>query len=178
MWRERSREMRRCVSARWGAARVEMSVKASSDGVANAANVPAGAVIVGRGKSGQRALKAVPFDDWPMFIMQWCAPLRRQHAGRCASISCPIASRGATVGRPKTASNSNARTRRMCDECSRNREAVCRLVSDLRRVSGNLRPLQAGLIAAREANDGGPFAVAIVLPDDLSAEDRGYLCRR
>jgi hypothetical protein len=55
--------MRRCVSARWGAVRIEMSVKASSEGVTSAANVPAGAVIVGCGKSGQRALKAVLFDD-------------------------------------------------------------------------------------------------------------------
>ena len=82
MWRERSREMRRWISARWGAASVEISVKASSDGVAIAANVPAGAVIVGRGKLGQRVLKAGVFDGWSMFIMQWCAPLRRQHAGR------------------------------------------------------------------------------------------------
>ena len=178
MWRERSREMRRCVSACWGAVRIEMSVKASSEGVAIAANVPAGAVIVGRGKLGQRALNAGVFDGWSMFIMQWCAPLRRQHAGRCASMSCPIASSGATVGRPKTASSSNARMRRMCDECSRNGGAVCRSVSDLRRASCNAGQLQVGLIAARKANDGGPFAVAIVLPDDLAAEDRRYLSRR
>ena len=101
-----------------------MSVKARSDGVATAANVPAGAAMVGFGKLGQRALNAGAFECSLVFIMQWCAPLRRQHAGRCASISCPIASSGATVGRPKTASNSNARMRRMCDECSRNGEPV------------------------------------------------------
>ena len=109
-----------------------MSLKASSDGVAIAANVPAGAAIVGRGKSGQRALKAGAFDGWSVFIMQWCMPLRRQQAGRCASMSCPIASSGATVGRPKTANSSNVRTRRMCEEFSRNGAAIRRSVSDLR----------------------------------------------
>ncbi len=47
-------------------------------------------------------------------------------------MSCPIASRGATVGRPKTASSNQVRTRRMCDEFSRNVAAIRRSVSDLR----------------------------------------------
>ena len=124
--------MRCRVSARWGAVKVEMSVKASSDGIAIAANVPAGAVIAGRGSSGQRALNDGASGVWPVFIMQWCVPLRRQHAGRCASMSCPIARSGATVGRPKTASSNHVRTRRMCDEFSRNGTAIRRSVSDLR----------------------------------------------
>lgn len=47
-----------------------MSVKASRDGVASAANVPAGAAMVGFGKSGQRALKAGVFECSLVFIMQ------------------------------------------------------------------------------------------------------------
>jgi len=124
--------MRRSVSARWVTVKVEMFARTASDGAATAMNVPVGAVMAARGNSGQRALNAGVSDGWPASIMQWCAPLRRQQAGRCASMFCPIASSGTTVGRPKTASSNHVRTRRMCEEFSRNDSAIRRSVSDLR----------------------------------------------
>ena len=132
MWWERAREMRRWASARWVVVRAGMFVKIDDDGVARTMNVLCAMVFAGWGNSGQRALNAGASDGWLMFILQWCAPLRRQHAGRWASMSCPIASSGATVGRPKTVSNNHVRTRRICDEFSRNGAAIRGPVSDLR----------------------------------------------
>ena len=50
--------MRYLVSPRWVTVKVDMFVRTDIDGAAIAINVPAGVVMAGRGKSGQRALNA------------------------------------------------------------------------------------------------------------------------
>ena len=81
-------------------------------GSTRVAEVPEGAVVDGCGKCGQTAVKA----GAPVAakgIVQWWAPLRRQQAGSFAAGDCPNASADAATGRPKLASKSSARRRRM-----------------------------------------------------------------
>jgi len=72
--------------------------------------------VAGRGYAGHFSgiLEiAGPFDAaGGICMLQWWAPLRRQHAGRFASEFAERANRGETIGRLKNSSNENARRRR------------------------------------------------------------------
>jgi len=113
LWRERSREMRRWVSARWVAVSATRWSRTGCAGGARAALVLEGAVVEGCGKCGQTAVKAGAPVGVPICIAQWWAPLRRQQAGSLTSDDWPNASAEAATGRPKLASKRSARRRRM-----------------------------------------------------------------
>ncbi len=114
LWRERSRERRRWVSARWEAVKVVRWSRVMGAGGTSAAELVAGAVVEGCGKLGQVELTAGAPLLAAIMPAQWWAPLRRQQAGRWVlPESCAAASADAATGRPKATSRKMARMRRI-----------------------------------------------------------------